>query len=175
MENKFKEKAKEFESKLLESKRDLEERLNDVRRTIDSVTSDAKHRVESTAFEAASFVGNIGESVDDLKIATLDKVKDKLKEVDAYLPTLTRLGYKVQEVEINLELPPSVTLLLKSENVVSEAEAAKILQEDHKEKAMLNSIISAVMQAEKLKVGGMKCSEIKVVLGLLPKATLKFN
>lgn len=181
--------AKDFQQRLAEAKRELENKFTEVRKVVESLTTEAKTAANNAAASAtdsaSALVETVTESVNHLKenvedtvthlrAATTDKLKERMKEIEDFVPTLTKLGYKVVGVEVALEIPPSVKLLLKGESLVTQDEAEKILNEQ-KQKSMLLTLIAAVMQTERLKVSGLNCEEIELVLGILPKAIMKFK
>jgi len=94
---------------------------------------------------------------------------DFMNDLLALPPIIDKIGFNTTEIAISIGLPPDVTFEFEKTEDVSTEEREQIL-EQHKDKAMLGTIVKTLLLAEsyqqKLKMGNFRFTKIQVCVGL---------
>lgn len=143
-----------------------------------SVAERATSLGEQTSGIASDLRERAGALSTGLADAALERAKVALSEFNATLPVLKRAGYTVNEVSVELGLPPKVVAVFALAEVVSDEKVEELLQEfaDAKVATML---VRALVRAHKLQaaiaIGGLHPKGIALEMGLTPAAVIKFG
>ena len=83
-----------------------------------------------------------------------EKVKSTLKDFENALPIIKKAGYNLNELNIAVGVPPSITATFNIKNVSDDEHKAAIDEIDSNKvgKAVLNALISATKMKEKLEI-----------------------
>lgn len=108
----------------------------------------------------------------------LDKLNEAWNQIDGATEILKQTGYILTGINVNLGIPPTITLSLdQDENIDDDAEER--LLEENKDKTFLYPILVALFKAnafqKSMKTKKYKFSGIHVGLTLPPSIVLRFN
>ncbi|MGB2601946.1 MAG: hypothetical protein WBC78_00015 [Candidatus Sulfotelmatobacter sp.] len=122
----------------------------------------------STLQEATETVASLG----------MEKTREVLAQVNLLLLLLQSAGYGVGNLDIELSLPPKVTIKLKTGPAVKEERLAAILREQA-DKKMVAGIVASLIQANKLRdsvtVETLELEEVQILLTTTPNITLQWK
>ncbi len=106
------------------------------------------------------------------------KTQEVLSEVNLLLRLLQDAGYEVNQLEVELGVPPTVTIDLETGGGVSPDKLDTILR-DNRDKKVLAAILTALIQASKLrdavKVETLGLKDVRIALTVSPKITLRWK
>lgn len=122
-------------------------------------------------------IKDTGGKLSSLKDAGIEKVKSTLKDFENALPIIKKAGYNLNELNIAVGVPPSITATFNIKNVSDDEHKAAIDEIDSNKvgKAVLNALIGATKMKEKLEIRSMTMNEIHVEIGLIPKVNLVYS
>ena len=114
----------------------------------------------------------------DIKDLGADKLKEVVNYFGKILPFVEKAGYKINEFQIVLALPPAfITNFVKTKDVFEKA-ITKII-EDNSDKKLLKIILKSLMKANQfqgqIKIEKMKFTEVILELTVPPKVVVKFS
>jgi hypothetical protein len=122
--------------------------------------------------------GALKKTKDALADFGAEKTREALSEVNLLLKLLPDAGYEVGQLEVELGVPPKVTIDLKAEPGVNEDKLDAILR-DNQDKSVLVAILGSLIQANKLrdavKVETLELKDVRVVLTASPNITLQWK
>ena len=107
-----------------------------------------------------------------------EKTQKAMYEFNLLLLLLKNAGYEVSQVEIELRVPPRITIHLKASSAVSEEKLSAILR-DNRDKKVLAGIVMSLIQANKLrgsvKVEGLGLEDMKILLATAPNIVMQWK
>jgi hypothetical protein len=120
----------------------------------------------------------IASSTIDACGAGLDSARKTLDEISAASADLEALGYTVRDIEVSVSVPPAVTVFLtRTGEPTEEAFTAALANRSGQSTAWL--LIKLTQQADRwsnsLRMGGRRCREIAIDLGIRPAVRLMFG
>jgi hypothetical protein len=122
--------------------------------------------------------GALKKTKDALADFGAEKTRDALSEVNVLLKLLQDAGYEVGQLEVELGVPPKITIGLKTQREVSEEKLDAILR-DNQDKSVLAAILGSLIQANKLrdavKVETLELKDVQIVLTTSPNITLQWK
>jgi hypothetical protein len=140
--------------------------LASIQKKVTDQTSTLKEKATETS-------GKLG----DFTELSVEKLKGALEEINSSLPVIEKVGYKANELEIELGLPPGISIRFEKFHDADDAEIEKILEENE-DKKILITIIKALTKADELragmKLGKFIFSEVELELGITPKVKMKY-
>ncbi len=118
----------------------------------------------------------ITEKLGNISDAAKEKITNTTNELISLSPIIEEMGYKTTSISITIGLPPDVTFHFEKTADVSAERRAEIM-EQHKDKAMLGTIVKMLVTTDeyrdKLKMGSFKFNNIDVCIGLTPGMTIQ--
>jgi hypothetical protein len=127
-----------------------------------------------------SIKGNVSitkEAVGGIKDTARQKLLDSINNLNSILPLIAETGYILKEMNVEVSIPPGVSLAFHKTKEISKDKIAKILKEN-KDKEMLKMIVNALVSADelhkKIALGKLKYRGLNLELGLPPKVVIKF-
>lgn len=118
----------------------------------------------------------ITEKLGSIGDAAKEKITNTTNELISLSPIIEEMGYKTTSISITIGLPPDVTFHFEKTADVSAERRAEIM-EQHKDKAMLGTIVKMLVTTDeyrdKLKMGSFKFNNIDVCIGLTPGMTIQ--
>lgn len=130
------------------------------------------------------FVGKAKQTAEDIKEkagVVSDKVTDSvnkvLGELDSATPSLNKAGFGLEEVEIEIGVPPKLIprFNICTSNEESGEQAKRELEGNRLGKSLLKGLNVARSLESKLSVRGMEFSHIEVEIGVVPTVKLKYG
>jgi hypothetical protein len=109
--------------------------------------------------------------------ATMERAKAAMNDLNAALPLLSRAGYALHEVTLQLGVPPKISPLFTITGAVPDEEIDAILADapDAKLAAMLlRALVGARKLQESIHVGGLHPRGIAVDISIPPSVSIKF-
>ena len=108
--------------------------------------------------------------------AAKEKITNTTNELISLSPIIEEMGYKTTSISITIGLPPDIIFHFQKTADVSAERRAELL-EQHKDKAMLGTIVKMLVTTDeyrdKLKLGSFKFNNIDVCIGLTPGMTIQ--
>ncbi|MGA8273751.1 MAG: hypothetical protein WB919_19470 [Candidatus Sulfotelmatobacter sp.] len=133
------------------------------------------------AFDAMNRLRNVSsvqDAAETLASLGMEKTRDVLAQANLLLLLLQTAGYGVSSLDIELNLPPKVTIKLKTGPAVKEEMLSTILRE-HADKKVVTAIVASLIQANKLRdsvtVETLKLDGVEIVLTATPNITLQWK
>jgi hypothetical protein len=124
-----------------------------------------------------SAAGAVADRVGEAYAGGVDMAQGMLADVTAASGDLVRAGYRVTDVEVQIGVPPGVTVFLVKERDATEEEFAAVLA-DHTDRTAARMLIQMVAQADRwaqrLWVGGRCFRQVAVDLGIRPGVRLLY-
>jgi hypothetical protein len=118
--------------------------------------------------EAVQVIGNVG----------LEKTQEALGQINLLLQLLQSAGYGVASLDVELNLPPKVTMKLKTGPAVKEERLSQILA-DHAGQTAITAVLASLIQANKLRssvtVETLQLEGIEIILTTTPNITLQWS
>ncbi len=118
----------------------------------------------------------ITEKLSSIGDAAKEKITNTTNELISLSPIIEEMGYKTTSISITVGLPPDITFHFQKTADVSAERRAELL-EQHKDKAMLGTIVKMLVTTDeyrdKLKLGSFKFNNIDVCIGLTPGMTIQ--
>lgn len=131
----------------------------------------------------ATFTENVNslykkEVVDNLKDLGIEKINEAWSKIESSTDVLQRTGYSITAININVALPPAISLSLDKIESISTEEEEKLLEEN-KDKTFLYAILVALFKANAIQKSinsvQYKFSGLSIGLGLSPSIDMKFK
>ena len=131
--------------------------------------------------QAATKVGGLKDllvgKVADVKDAALSGIADMVADLNTRLPALREAGYTLNELSVQLGLPPKVVATFAAQPGITE-ERIEAVMEEHKEAkvtiALLRALYGAYKLQSALQIAGMKPRGIALEIGVTPAVEVKF-
>ena len=127
------------------------------------------------AFDVLDKLKKVKETLTDFGI---EKTHEVMSEINLLLTLLNDTGYEVSQLEIELGVPPKVTIDLKADSAVSEDKLNAILRENQ-DKEVLAAIVASLVQANRLrgavKVETLELKDVRIVLTASPHITMQWK
>jgi hypothetical protein len=133
------------------------------------------------------------EKVDSVKTLSMDKIKQSssniqdvvsekiaqyMKDIKVITPIMNKMGYEINEVEIEVALIPKIIPHFNRHTMVKIEIQEKILAYC-KAKNIPTLILSALVEASKIQnkmnLGNLKFTELEMELGVIPSVKMKFR
>jgi hypothetical protein len=107
----------------------------------------------------------------------MEKTQEVLGQINLLLQLLQSAGYGVANLDIELNLPPKVTMKLKTGPAVKEEKLGQILL-DHAGQTAITAVVASLIQANKLRssvtVETLELEGIEIILTTTPNITLQW-
>jgi hypothetical protein len=108
----------------------------------------------------------------------MQRTREAIAELNLLLGHLQRAGYDVGKVDIEIAVPPKITVNLKISRPVSEEKLNAILREQS-DKAVTKALVSLLLRANQLRDGinveNLGLAEIQVVLTTSPQLMMSWK
>jgi hypothetical protein len=118
------------------------------------------------------------EVVDNLKDYGIEKVNEVWSQIESSTEVFARTGYSITAININVAIPPTITLSLDQTENISDDDEEKLLEEN-KEKTIVYPILVALFKANAIQKSinsvQYKFSGLSIGLGLSPSIDMKFK
>jgi hypothetical protein len=122
----------------------------------------------STLKDATETIANVG----------MEKTQELLGQMNLLLQLLQSAGYGVASLDIELSLPPKVTVKLKTGPAVKEEKLSEILR-DHADQRAITTVVASLIQANKLRgsvtVETLELQGIEIILTTTPNISLQWK
>lgn len=143
---------------------------------MENIIETAKEKLAELS-ENASNLFNI-DILGGIKDYGLEKLNDAWAQIEGSAEVFQKTGYSITAIDINLAIPPTITLSLDQiENINDDAELA--LLEENKNKTILYPILVALFKANAVQKSinsvQYKFSGLTIGLGLTPNIDMKFK
>jgi hypothetical protein len=132
-------------------------------------------------FDLNQFTNPIGtwqDAAGAIAKAGLEKTQEAVREINLLLKLLQSAGYAVDSLEIELSLPPRVTMDLKTGPLLKEEKLDEILRQHSAEKLIVG-VVASLIQANKLRgsvtVETLEMESVGIVLTTTPNITLQWK
>lgn len=122
--------------------------------------------------------GSLQDATEMVAALGMEKTREVLAQVNLLLQLLQSAGYGINSLNIELSLPPKVTIKLKTGPAVKEEKLSAILREQA-DKKVLTGIVALLIQANKLRdsitVETLELDGVEIVLTTTPNITLQWK
>jgi hypothetical protein len=107
-----------------------------------------------------------------------EKSREILLQANLLLQLLQSAGYGIGSLQIELGIPPKITIKLKAGPAVKEEKLAAILR-DHADKKVITGIVASLIQANRLRdsvtVETLELGEVEIILTATPNITMHWT
>lgn len=118
------------------------------------------------------------EVIDNLTEYSLEKVNNAWSQIEASTEVFARTGYSITAININVAIPPTISLSLDQTDNISDEEEEKLLEEN-KDKTIIYPILIALFKANAIQKSinsvQYKFTGLTIGLGLSPSIDMKFG
>jgi hypothetical protein len=118
------------------------------------------------------------EVLSNLKDYGVEKINDIWSQIENSTDVFAKTGYSITSIQINVAIPPVITLSLNQVENISDEEEEKLLLE-HKDKTFLYAILVALFKANAIQKSinsvNYKFSGLTIGMGITPSIEMKFN
>src|ERR1700722_6383002 len=108
----------------------------------------------------------------------LEQAQKLLAQINLLLQLLQSAGYGVAGLDLELSIPPKVTVKLKTSPAVKEEKLSEILR-DHADQKVITTVVASLIQANKLRgavsVESLAMEGVEIVLTTTPNITLQWK
>jgi hypothetical protein len=108
----------------------------------------------------------------------MEKTQEVLGQINLLLQLLQSAGYGVASLDIELSLPPKVTMKLKTGPAVKEEKLSEILR-DHANQRAITTVVASLIQANKLRgsvtIETLELEGIEIILTTTPNIVLQWK
>jgi hypothetical protein len=116
--------------------------------------------------------------IDAMSENGLDKLNEVWAQIDSSTEILKQTGYNVTGINVNLGMPPAITMNLDQIENINDEQEEKLLEEN-KDKTFLYPILVSLFKANafqrSIKTERYKFSGITIGFGIPPSIDLKFK
>src|SRR5579863_8312465 len=123
-------------------------------------------------------IGTLKGATETLANVGMEKTQEVLGQINLLLQLLQSAGYGVASLDIELSLPPKVTVKLKTGTAVKEEKLSEILR-DHADQRAITTVIASLIQANKLRgsvtVETLELQGIEMILTTTPNISLQWK
>jgi hypothetical protein len=123
-------------------------------------------------------VSSLQDATETLASLGMEKTREVLAQVNLLLQLLQSAGYGIGSLDIELSLPPKVTIKLKAGPAVKEEKLAAILREQS-DKKVVTAIIASLIQANKLRdsvtVETLALEGVQILLTTTPNIVMQWK
>ena len=123
-------------------------------------------------------VNSLQDATETLASLGMEKTREVLAQANLLLLLLQSAGYGVRSLDIELSLPPKITIKLKTGPTVQEEKLGAILRE-HADKKVVTAIVASLIQANKLRdsvtVETLALEGVEIILTTTPNITLQWK
>ena len=134
-------------------------------------------KMKASAASLKDKAGDLKDKAGDLQNAGIDKIKDFMNDLNDMIPVLQEIGFRMNEVEVELGLPPKVVPHFEQTEVIEQEKIDEVLAKYKDQKItslILSSLLKAATLKESVKIGDLKFSEVEIELGAIPSVNVKF-
>ena len=128
-------------------------------------------------FDLNKLKGLMQEATETLASLGAEKSREILLQANLLLQLLQSAGYGIGSLEIELGIPPKITIKLKTGPAVKEEKLAAILRE-HADKKVITGIVASLIQANRLRdsvtVETLELGEVQIILTATPNITMQW-
>ena len=114
----------------------------------------------------------------DLKDAGWDKIKAGMDELYNGLPLIEEAGFKVNDITIDIGIPPDVGISFTKTNQVDAATIENMI-EQNQDKKILSMVLATLLNAnkmqEKITMNKFTFSGLAIRVGIPPKVSLRYK
>jgi hypothetical protein len=129
-------------------------------------------------FDLNKLKGPMQEATETLAGLGAEKSREILSQANLLLQLLQSAGYGIVSLEIELGIPPKITIKLKTGPAVKEEKLAAILRE-HADKKVITGIVASLIQANRLRdsvtVETLELGEVQIILTATPNITMQWT
>lgn len=123
-------------------------------------------------------MGTLKGATETLANVGMEKTQEALGQINLLLQLLQSAGYGVASLDIELSLPPKVTMKLKTGPAVKEEKLSEILR-DHTTQRAITTVVASLIQANKLRasvsVETLELEGIEIILTTTPNIILQWK
>jgi hypothetical protein len=135
--------------------------------------------------DKASSLGNVTDTIakvkditDTIADAAMEESQKVLGQINLLLQLLQSAGYCIASLDIELNVPPKVTVNLETGPAVKEEKLGEILR-DHAGQSVIATVLTLLIQANKLRgsvtVETLELEGIQIILAPAPNITLQWK
>ena len=128
-------------------------------------------------FDLNKLKGPMQEATETLASLGAEKSREILLQANLLLQLLQSAGYGIGSLEIELGIPPKITIKLNTGPAVKEEKLAAILRE-HADKKVITGIVASLIQANRLRdsvtVETLELGEVQIILTATPNITMQW-
>jgi hypothetical protein len=110
--------------------------------------------------------------------AAVQKAQELLAQMNLLLQLLQSAGYGVSSLDIELSIPPRITMKLKTGPVVKEEKLNEILR-DYADQWAITAVVASLIQANKLRgsvtVETLELQGVEIILTTTPNISLQWK
>jgi len=147
------------------------------RELAEHASEQASGAAESVRTRTTGLKGQITEHAAGVSEASLDKLNETLADFSVALPVLREAGYTLDDVEVDLGVPPKVVAKFSGSGSVPD-EKVEAMLEKNAERSLAVLLVKSIQQAtrlqSKLNIKGMKPRGLFVEIGFAPKIVVRF-
>ncbi len=142
------------------------------------VTAKAGEIKDQASAKAVAIKDSAAAKGSEIMEGAIAKVKDTVRDFNGALPIVKKAGYTLNEVSVELGLPPKVVANFDTTHHLGEAAVQEIIDGNAENKlavALVKSLFQAQRLQSSIKFVGLAARGISVELGLIPTLVIKFG
>jgi hypothetical protein len=129
-------------------------------------------------FDLSGLKGSVQQATETLASLGAETSREFLVQANLLLKLLQSAGYGIGNLEVELGVPPKITIKLKTGPAVKEDKLTTILRE-HADKKVITGIVASLIQANKLRdsvtVETLELGEVQITVATPPNITMHWN
>lgn len=141
---------------------------------LESINESLKEQLD----KAKDSLSNAMSAVASLKDVGGEKIVESVNELSAGIPLIEEAGFKVDGLNIDLGIPPDISISFSKTNEVSEESIQKLI-DDNEDKKILVLVLKALLTANSLQ-GRITFNKfvfggVSIKLGIPPAVSLRYK
>ena len=141
--------------------------------------ADKANEAKNSAVDKANDMKNSAtDKANEFKNKTNERIQEYVQELSELTPAIKELGYVINEIAIEIGIPPKIVPQFSRFKIVEEEIIESVL-EKYKDKKISSAILSSLVKAASMQnlvnIGGFHFTDVEMELGLIPSVTIKFT
>lgn len=123
-------------------------------------------------------VGSVADKIAELKDNGAEKIMEYFNEMTASFPLIEESGFQVDSINVDIALPPDISIALHKKKEVPRETIEKLIEENEDKKMLviiLRALLTADSMQQKITLNKFAFTCVSVKLGIPPAVSLKYS
>jgi hypothetical protein len=143
-----------------------------------NLTSRFRKRGGNMPFDLKNPMGSMKTATETIANLGMEQSQKALVQINLLLKLLQSAGYGIASLDVELTLPPKITVKLETGPAVKEEKLSEILRE-HADQGAITAVIASLIQANRLRssvtVETLELEGLELILATTPNITLRWK